>query len=85
MHIRVECYSGYRGEELPRRIYFDGRVVQIVDIFDQWVGEDYRYFKIKGDDGGTYILRHDEISSNWELTMFQSNPSGPPIPNHTRE
>jgi hypothetical protein len=38
----------------------------------QWHGADYRYFKVKGDDGNFYILRFDEARSEWDLTMFQS-------------
>ena len=27
-------------------------------IVDRWLAPDYRYFKVQGDDGSTYILRH---------------------------
>ena len=39
---------------------------------DQWHGPDYRYFKSKGEGGGIYILRHDEMNERWELTMFDA-------------
>jgi hypothetical protein len=32
----------------------------------------HRYFKVQGYDGAIYILRHDEPSSRWELTLFQA-------------
>jgi len=33
---------------------------------------DYFYVKIKGDDGSAYILRFDEIRSEWAMIMFAS-------------
>ena len=39
---------------------------------DQWHGPDYRYIKIRGHDGGLYILRFDEPHAEWALTMFKS-------------
>jgi hypothetical protein len=68
--IRVECMSGHRGEESPRRFFLGERRVEVVEILDRWHGPDHRYFKLSGDDGGTYILRHDERAARWELTMF---------------
>ena len=68
--IRVECYAGYRGEETPRRFYLGERVVEAVEVLDCWLAPDHRYFKIKGDDGAIYIIRHDVPSDRWELTMF---------------
>jgi hypothetical protein len=44
--------------------------VEVVEVIDRWLGPDHRYFKLKGDDGGQYILRHDEPSDRWELIQF---------------
>jgi hypothetical protein len=33
---------------------------------------DYRYFKLRGTDGDTYLVRHDDRSDTWELTMFRA-------------
>jgi hypothetical protein len=70
MHVRVECYAGHRGEETPRRVSFDGRSVELVEVLDCWLGVDHRYFKMLGVDGATYILRHDRASGRWEMTMY---------------
>jgi hypothetical protein len=70
--IRVECYAGYRGEETPRRFHLGPRTVEVVAVLDRWLAPDHRYFKVEGDDGGRYILRHDVPSDRWELTMFSS-------------
>jgi hypothetical protein len=41
-------------------------------MIDQWFGADYRYVKIKGSDGGIYMLRFDELRDEWALMMFVS-------------
>ena len=70
MNIRVECYAGYRADESPLRFFLGDRKIETVEIIDRWVGQDHRYFKVKGDDGAVYILRHDIPADRWELTMF---------------
>ena len=72
LRIRVECYAGYRGEETPKRFFLGKRLVKIEHVVDRWIDPNYRYFKVIGDDGGTYILRHDVKSDNWEMTLFNS-------------
>jgi len=71
MRIRVECYAGYRGEETPARFFLGERRVEVLEVVDRWLAPDHRYFKVLGDDGGTYILRHDVEPARWELTMFR--------------
>jgi len=70
LEIRVACYAGYRGEEEPLRLLFDHRVVEVAEILDRWLAADHRYFKVRGDDGCTYIVRNDTQTGRWELTMF---------------
>ena len=68
--IRVECYAGYRGEETPLRFYCGERKVEVAEVLDRWLAPDHRYFKVKGDDAATYIIRYYVPSDQWELTMF---------------
>jgi hypothetical protein len=70
MLVQVECYAGHRGEETPRRLRWDGRSVELVEVLDCWLGIDHRYVKTLGADGATYILRHDVARGRWELTMY---------------
>lgn len=70
--VRVECYSGYRGEETPRVFFLNDRRIEVDEILDRWLAPDHRYFKVKGHDGGLYILRHDVPSGEWEITLFES-------------
>ena len=68
--IRVECHAGHRADERPLRFFLEDRAVEVAAVLDAWVGPDHRYFKVKGDDGDVYILRHDTDADSWELTMF---------------
>ena len=56
----------------PRNLYWNERRIDIIEIIDQWYGADYRYVKVKVDDGGLYILRFDERHNEWALIMFVS-------------
>jgi hypothetical protein len=71
MKITVECYSGYRGEEIPRVLWLGERRVGVEEIIDRWLAPDHRYFKFRGDDRGIYIIRHDVVSLQWQVTLYQ--------------
>ncbi len=79
--IRVECYAGHRGEQTPRRFVIDQRPVEVVEIVDCWLAPEHRYFKVTGDDGFTYLLRHDVDQQVWSLSGAP-HPTGklPPLP-----
>ena len=70
--VGVECYAGHRGEQRPRTLILGDRRVAVAEVVDTWLAPDYRYFKLKDKDGDTDLIRHDERSSNWELTMFRA-------------
>jgi hypothetical protein len=70
--IRVECYAGYRADESPRRFFIGERAVNVTEIIDRWLDPTHGYFKLRGDDGGIYILRHDQSNDTWEMTLFDS-------------
>ena len=70
--IRVECYASYRADTEPRRLYIGQREIAVTDIIDRWLDPTHRYFKLRGDDGGIYLLRHDTASDAWELTLYDS-------------
>ena len=70
LDVRVDCYAGYRGEQEPRQIHFGARAVPVAEIADRWLAPDHRYFKITGEDGATYILRHDAAGGGWELVLY---------------
>jgi hypothetical protein len=71
VRVRVSCYAGHRGEETPREFWIDDRRVAVAEVLDQWLAPDHRYFKVRGNDGDTYILRHDAPADSWELTLYE--------------
>jgi hypothetical protein len=75
MQVHVETYVDEGGAEKLRRFRLDSRVVEVAENIDEWYGADYRYVKVKGSDGNVYILRHNEIRAEWELTMYQHSKS----------
>lgn len=72
LSVDVECYAGHRGEQTPRTLSLGDRRVTVAEVVDAWLAPDYRYFKLRGADGDTYLVRHDERSNTWELTMFRA-------------
>ena len=70
--VGVECYAGHRGEQTPRMLILGDRRVVVAEVLDAWLAPDHRYFKLRGADGGTYLVRHDERSDSWELTVFRA-------------
>ena len=70
--IRVQCYAGHRADEEPRRFFIGTREIEVGEILDRWLDPTHRYFKVRSDDGGVYILRQDVPSQTWEMTLFDS-------------
>lgn len=68
LRVRVEWYAGYWGEQTPRRFFLRDRRVEVAEVLDAWLAPDHRTFKVRGDDRGVYLLRHDEDGDCWELT-----------------
>jgi hypothetical protein len=70
MRIAVECYAGYRGEQEPCAFTLGKRRFGVLAILDRWLEPQHRYFKVKVDDGRRFILRHDDLSGDWELAAL---------------
>ena len=77
--LRVTCYAGHRADTEPTHLHFGGRAVAVTEIIDRWLDPSHRYFKLRGDDGGIYLLRHDTINDSWEISLYDSGCRG-----HTR-
>jgi hypothetical protein len=77
LSVDVECYAGHRGEQTPRGLTLGDRRIIVAEVLDAWLAPDHRYFKLRGADGNTYLVRHDERSGTWELTMFRAGHVGP--------
>lgn len=71
MKLIVECDAGHGGEATPRAVWLGRRRVGVTEVVDRWLAPDHRYFKLRGDDGATYIVRHDVEHARWELSVFE--------------
>jgi hypothetical protein len=69
--IEVIAYSGYRGEETPRTIFFNGKKIEVIEILRQWIEEGpensktRRFYRIRGSDGNLYTIFYDEKFMEW--------------------
>ena len=73
--LQVETYSGYKADERPLRFIWKGCRFEVTEIADGWYGPDHEYFKVRADDGNTYILRHQtqgEDVNAWAITAYRS-------------
>lgn len=71
MTVRVESYSGYKAEERPVRFRLDEQDHIVEEVVDQWHSPDATYFKVRSDDGNTYVLRHVLSQDAWTLESFR--------------
>jgi hypothetical protein len=79
---RVECYSGYKADEEPRRFTLlpegslssdsAARTYEVQEVVDQWYGEGYQCFRVRADDGHLYVLRRHLGQDRWTLDAFRS-------------
>jgi hypothetical protein len=74
MIIHVESVIGPIGLSEPCAFTLGERRIKVITIIDRWLSSKHDYFKLKADDGGIYILRHDEQAAQWEITWFHAMP-----------
>lgn len=67
LKVQVDCLA-----DAPSRVVIGRRRLAVVEVLDRWPGSDHRYFKVKADDGATYILRQDTTAQIWQLVLFDS-------------
>jgi hypothetical protein len=72
--IKVECYSGYKGEETPRAFEYAGKRFEISEILDRWYEGDldptalrHNYFKVKTAEGEVFLIRYTPRYESWTL------------------
>jgi len=53
---------------------------EIKAILDRWLDPNHRYFKVRADDDGIYILRHDPNAGDWELSVHLEGKASPSDP-----
>mgnify|MGYP001581526605 FL=1 len=70
--IQIQCYSGHKADERPLRFVCEDIEIEVEEVFDQWMTASKEpgqpasdYFKVRGNDGHDYLLRHDQGSDDW--------------------
>lgn len=67
------AHAGHRGEEYPRSLILDGRVIDITAISSRWIEQDAdhkdrrRCFRVKGSDGHMHLLCCNDVTGDWYL------------------
>jgi len=74
--IIVECHSGYKADEYPKKFRWDDVEFEIIEIIDRWY-ESYdkstpyavNYFKVKTNLQGSFLLKHEVANERWFLVV----------------
>ena len=81
--VRVECRSGYKVEEHPLAVHFEGERREVSEILDRWyqgspdpTHPTAEYFKVRTAQG-VLVLKHDLGAHAWFL-MCELPQSPPP-------
>jgi hypothetical protein len=73
VRIHVEVDVGTHGDTSPRCFRLGDRTLEVTEILDRWHGEDADHFRVRGNDGHTYVLKrhrtHDAAGA-WEIVSF---------------
>jgi len=79
--IEVECHSGFRADEEPRRFHWGDRWIAVAEVIDRWhqvnsLPEWPRadYFRVKDVGGLTHLLKHDLETDEWFVGVKIDSP-----------
>jgi hypothetical protein len=74
----VECYSGYKANELPVTFTFQERRWKIAEIVDRWyeggieAGQsEVNYFKVRTTEGDIFLLRYLSLFNSWSIKAYK--------------
>lgn len=70
--VRVDCYSGYKADERPVKLYLAGRALQIASVEDCWYSPGATFFRVVVEGGDRYVLRHEEAQDVWSLVGYRA-------------
>lgn len=71
--VRIISYSGYRGEETPKKILLPDKTIEVVEILSSWIEQGVegrairRSFELRGGDGSIHKVFYDEKELEWFL------------------
>lgn len=82
LQLSVECHrkdGDEGGEAFPVRFGWPQAMREVIEVVDWWPGEGHCYFRLRANDGGVYILRHNEEMDFWELVFFERGTAAPVV------
>jgi len=75
--IRVECYSGYKGDQRPVKIAFGQRVEEVAEVEDRWYSPGETLFRVRLTCGDRYVLRYIEAQDVWTIQALRAGKTSP--------
>lgn len=78
--IRVESTNGDERDLRPREFELADRTLAVEEVLDTWYGNTYTYYKVRAEDGHTYILKHERLTGGWELMFTETDVPAQPEP-----
>jgi hypothetical protein len=69
--IKVQTCPGSGTFEDPVSFRIAERTFRVTEIVDRWHGSDLTYYKVIGDDGNLYVIKHDLNTDEWELVQME--------------
>jgi hypothetical protein len=70
--VRVECYSGYKGDERPVKLQIGEQMMDVAEVEDRWYSPGATYFRVLLANGERYVLRREDAQDVWTLEAFRS-------------
>lgn len=67
MKICVLSRTGRGGQYDPHVFHLGSHRHAVVAVLEQWTQAQYRFFKVRVQDGRRFVLRHDPTTGAWEL------------------
>ena len=58
--VRVECYSGYKGDERPTKLEIGEQMLDVAAVEDRWYSPGATYFRVLLANGERYVLRRED-------------------------
>ena len=65
--IRVETYSGYKGDQEPTWVWLESERIEVIDIGDRWYDPGGSYFRLRTRNGLRLLIKHDNEDDTWWL------------------
>jgi hypothetical protein len=69
--LRVECYSGYKADQRPTRIFLHDQALEVSEVEDRWYAPGFTYFRVLLNNGERYVLRHQAAQDLWNIEAFR--------------